>query len=54
MDKYDKYGSFQKWKNINYDNLLRDYKSGKNCADSRISTDDISFDDFCLGRWQWL
>lgn len=44
--------SFESWKFINYDKLMKEYQSNKNCGDSMKSTDDVSFDDYCLGVWQ--
>jgi len=54
MSKWNTHKTFDNWKNQKYNELMREYKSGKNCGDSMRSTDDISFDDFCLGKWQWL
>ena len=54
MDKWKTYGSFNSWKNQNYNELLTEYKNGKNCGDSMRSTDDCSFDVFCIGKWQRL
>ena len=44
--------SFELWKYQNYERLMSDYKSNKNCGDSMRSTDDVSFDDYCIGMWQ--
>lgn len=52
MDKYKKYVSFDNWKNQNYQELLKEYKSWKNSGDSMKNTDDIDFNDFCIGKWQ--
>ena len=54
MDKWGIYGTFNKWKNQNYHELRKEYEGGKNCGDSMRSTDDCSFDDFCIGKWQRL
>lgn len=54
MNKWDKYKTFENWKSENYTELMKEYKKGKNCGNSMNSTDDIDFDSFCKGRWQWL
>ena len=54
MSKWNTYKTFDNWKNQNYKALMIEYKSAKNCGDSMRSTDNISFADFCLGKWQWL
>lgn len=54
MDKWKTYRSFDNWKNQNYNELMKEYEIGKKCGDSMRSTDDCSFDDFCIGKWQRL
>lgn len=52
MDKWSEYKSFNNYKKQNKSQLINEYNKGKNCGDSMRSTDDISFEDFCLGVWQ--
>ena len=54
MDKWKTYKTFSNYKSQNYNELMQEYKNGKNCGDSMRSTDDISFDDFVMGKWQSL
>lgn len=54
MNKWDIYKNFNYWKDQKIYELQREYESGKNCGDSMRSTDDISFEDFCVGKWQRL
>ena len=43
---------FEKWKNENKYSLMQEYDAGKFSGNSMISTDDCTFEDFCMGKWQ--
>lgn len=52
MDKWKKYGTYERWKSENIDDLRSNFK-----ADHDVIMDMIeppSFDDYCMGTWQRL
>lgn len=54
MGKRDNYKNFKDFKSKNYNKLLNEYESNKNNGNSMRSTDDCTFDEYCLAQWQWL
>jgi len=52
MDKWQEYGSYENWKESNYSQLKRDYIDCE--YERRQQYENPSFDDFCMGKWQWL
>ena len=53
-NKYNEYKNLNDFKRRNLTILAEEYRSGKNHYDSMRNTDDMSFDDFCMCKWQML
>lgn len=55
MDKWEKYGSYEAWKSTNFGNFQAKYKAYLEKNYTPIMPDTyISFDDFCMAKWQRL
>ena len=55
MDKWKEYGSYEAWKNSNNSSLQSDYDEHIESHYNWVEPDTyVSFDDFCMGKWQWL
>ncbi len=55
MDKWKRYGSYEVWKSSNISTLEYAYKERMDKDYDPIQPDTyVSFDDFCMGQWQWL
>ena len=53
MDKWEKYGSYERWKEYNFSELMRKYdQRNGDKYDPYIPDTYLSFDDFCMGQWQ--
>lgn len=55
MSKWNEYGSYEKWVASNRGELESEYKERNDKYYDHIQPDTyVSFDDFCMGKWQWL
>ncbi len=55
MSKWDEYKSFKNWQNINEQSLRSEYRQYVDNYTPGDECDGVSsFDDFCMGKWQWL
>lgn len=52
MDKWRRYGSYENWKESNLRLLKNQHEADKDRIRDMIEPP--SFDDFCMGKWQWL
>lgn len=55
MDKWRKFGSYERWKSQNHSSLKAEYDEYIEKNYDWVQPDTyVSFDDFCMGTWQSL